>query len=156
MYHLILKQPVSCGESRPGPPNHLLGPRSLGLSVTKKVLSQVVAGIALQHLLCTWPFPVGSPWWRSSQGKGIRLTSGRIPVWNPGAQIMSLVSWCSITQRPRLSGLGYHSPFLGLVLLWRDTSALLYHILPFCSYFLFLSTRSGWESWRVGREGSLA
>ena len=40
MHYLILKQPVSGGESRPGPPNHnLLGPRSLGLSVTKKALS---------------------------------------------------------------------------------------------------------------------
>ena len=36
MHHLILKQPISCGESRPSPPNHLLGSGSLGLSVTKK------------------------------------------------------------------------------------------------------------------------
>ena len=39
MHHLILKQPVNCGESRLGPPNHLLGPGSLGLSVTKKAFS---------------------------------------------------------------------------------------------------------------------
>ena len=39
--HLILKQLVSCGELRPGPPNlpFHLGPGSLGLSVTKKALS---------------------------------------------------------------------------------------------------------------------
>ena len=41
MHHLTLKQPVNCGESRPGPPNHLLGLRSLGLSVTEKALSQI-------------------------------------------------------------------------------------------------------------------
>ena len=39
MHHLTLKQPISYGESRLGPPNHLLGPESLGLSVTKKALS---------------------------------------------------------------------------------------------------------------------
>ena len=39
MHHLILKQPVSCGESRASPPNHLLGLGSLGLSVTKKAFS---------------------------------------------------------------------------------------------------------------------
>ena len=41
MSHLILKQLVSCGESRPGSPNppFHLGPGSLGLSVTKKALS---------------------------------------------------------------------------------------------------------------------
>ena len=36
MHHLILKQLVSCGESRPGSPNLLLGPGSLDLSVKKK------------------------------------------------------------------------------------------------------------------------
>ena len=36
MHHLTLKQLVSYGESRPGSPNLLLGPGSLGLSVTKK------------------------------------------------------------------------------------------------------------------------
>ena len=36
--YLILKQLVSCGESRPGPPNpsFYLGPGSLGLSILKK------------------------------------------------------------------------------------------------------------------------
>ena len=40
--HLILKQLVRYGESRPGPPNppFHLGPGSLGLSVTKRTLSQ--------------------------------------------------------------------------------------------------------------------
>ena len=39
--YLILKQLVSCGESRPGSPNppFHLSPGSLGLSVTKKALS---------------------------------------------------------------------------------------------------------------------
>ena len=37
MHYLILKQPVSCSESKPGPSNHkLFGPGSLGLNVTKK------------------------------------------------------------------------------------------------------------------------
>ena len=37
MHYLILKQPISCVESKPGPSNHkLFGLGSLGLSVTKK------------------------------------------------------------------------------------------------------------------------
>ena len=47
MHHLTFKQLVSCGESRPGSPNHLLGPRSLGLSVTKKRHSHRIEGAEL-------------------------------------------------------------------------------------------------------------
>ena len=62
--YLILKQLVSCGESRPGPPNppFHLGPGSLGLSVTKRALSHTPhASLALfvpssLALVSFWPF----------------------------------------------------------------------------------------------------
>ena len=54
MHHLILKQPVSCGESRPGPPNHLLGPGSLGLSVTKKAPSHLSTSLIIERTFYTY------------------------------------------------------------------------------------------------------
>ena len=68
--HLILKQLVSCGESRPGSPNppFHLGLGSLGLSVMKKALSQSTERIR-QRLPLIWLHQKDSHIWTKTFNK---------------------------------------------------------------------------------------
>ena len=114
---------------------------------------RVVARPALQRLLHTWPSPARSPLLRSSQGEGICLTPGGIPVWNLGAKITPPVSRCPMAQGPCLGSLGYLGPSLRLILCRRDTSALFHHILPLLLLFPLLICKFGLKVMRSRKRG---
>ena len=114
---------------------------------------RVVARPALQRLLHTWPSPARSPLLRSSQGEGICLTPGGIPVWNLGAKITPPVSRCPMAQGPCLGSFGYLGPSLRLILFRRDTLTLFHHVFPLLLLFPLFVCKFGLRVMKSGERG---